>query len=186
MNTEMLIKILALILVIFFFLFRSRFLKHYKKFTTRTLIKYFIILFLFYFYIAGYFDFAQLDFNIYFRLIVGIIIIFLGMFLLFLAHSYLRTNWSPIIEKKFSKSRSLIKSGPYKYIRHPIYTASFISLLGLFILTANWLLTGIPLIILVLFYSYKIPKEEKELINNFGKRYEDYMKTTGGLMPKLK
>jgi protein-S-isoprenylcysteine O-methyltransferase Ste14 len=185
MNLEILIKIIVLLLVIFFFIFRSRFLRHYKKFTPRTLIKYFIILFLFYFYIFGYLDFAQINFNIYFRLIVGVIIIILGMSLLFWAHSHLKINWSPIIEKKFSKSRSLVKSGPYKYIRHPIYTASFISLFGFFILTSNWLLTGIPLLIFISFYIHKIPMEEKELNNNFGKKYKEYTKTTGGLIPKL-
>ena len=185
MNLELFIKISMLLLVIFFFIIRSKFIKHYKKFTPRTLIKYLIILALFYFYIFGYFDFAKLNFNIYFRLIAGIIIIFLGFLLLFWAHSKLRINWSPIIEKKFSKSRSLIKSGPYKYIRHPIYTASFISLIGFFIFTSNWILTGIPLLILILFYIYKIPEEEKELIDNFGKKYNDYIKTTGGLLPKI-
>lgn len=186
MKTEILIKILTLILVLTFFFIRSRFVKHYKKFTPRTMIKYVILLLLFSFYIGGYFDFAMLNFNLYFRLICGMIIIFLGMSLLFWAHIHLGKNWSPVIENKFSKSRSLIKSGPYKFIRHPIYTASFITLIGFFILTANWILTGIPLVILILFYINKIPKEEKELIDNFGKEYLDYKKKTGGLIPKIK
>jgi len=186
MITEISIKILALALVLIFFLIRSRFVSHYKKFTPRTLIKYIIVLFLFYFYIAGYFDFAQLNFGVYFRLIAGIIIIFLGMWLLFWAHIHLGKNWSPIIEKKFSRSRKLIKSGPYKYLRHPIYSASFITLIGFFILTSNWILVGIPLVILILFYINKIPREEKELRDNFGKNYLNYEKITGGLFPKLR
>jgi protein-S-isoprenylcysteine O-methyltransferase Ste14 len=48
------------------------------------------------------------------------------------------------------------------------------------------LLIGIPLLILITFYSIKIPKEERELKNNFGKKYLEYMKTTGGLIPKIK
>jgi protein-S-isoprenylcysteine O-methyltransferase Ste14 len=186
MNLELSIKILALCLVLLFFLIRSRFVSHYKKFTPRTLVKYVLVLFLFYFYIAGYFDFAQLDFGIYFRLVWGLAIIFLGMWLLFWAHIHLGKNWSPVIEKKFSKVRKLIMSGPYKYIRHPIYSASFIILIGFFVLTANWALTGVPFIILILFYMSKIPREEKELINNFGKNYFNYKKKIGGLFPKLK
>jgi protein-S-isoprenylcysteine O-methyltransferase Ste14 len=186
MNTELLIKIITIALVLLFFIARSGFVKHYKKFTPKTLIKYVIALALFYFYIIGYFDFAQLNFNLYFRLMAGLVIIFLGMSLLFWAHFHLGKNWSPIIEKKFSKSRKLIISGPYKYIRHPIYTASFITLLGLFILSSNWLLVAIPLVILILFYMSKIPREEKELIRNFGKKYINYKKKVGGLIPKLK
>lgn len=186
MNLALLIKILALLLVIAFFLIRSRFVRHYKKFTPRTWIKHIIFVALFYPYLTGYFDFAQLGLNIYFRLIGGGIIVVLGFSLLFWAHIHLGKNWSPIIEKKFSKSRKLVESGPYKYIRHPIYTASFITLIGFFILTANWILTGIPLIILILFYASKISREEKELTDNFGKKYLEYMKRTGGLFPKLK
>jgi len=185
MNTELLIKITTIILVLLFFITRSFFVKHYKKFTPRTLIKYIILIFLFGFYITGYFDFAQLNFNIYWRFMAGLLIVFLGISLLFWAHFHLGKNWSPIIEKKFSKSRKLIISGPYKYIRHPIYTASFITLLGLFILSSNWILAGIPLIILILFYMSKIPREEKELIRNFGKKYINYKKKVGGLIPKL-
>jgi protein-S-isoprenylcysteine O-methyltransferase Ste14 len=131
-------------------------------------------------------DFARVNMNIYLRLIGGTFILFLGFLLFFSAHKHLKNNWSPIIEKKFSKSRSLIQSGPYKYIRHPIYTASIISLIGFLVFTANWLFVGIPFLILILFYCYKIPKEEEELLRNFGKKYKDYMKSTGGLIPKLK
>jgi protein-S-isoprenylcysteine O-methyltransferase Ste14 len=162
----------------------SRFVKHYKKFTPKTFIKYIIILILFFPYINGYFDFAQLNFNIYLRLVFGILIISSGISLFFWAHVHLGKNWSPIIEKKFAKSKEFVKSGPYKYVRHPIYTASFIILFGFFMLTANWILTGIPLVILILFYLSKIPREEKELINNFGREYKEYMKRTGGLFPK--
>ena len=47
-------------------------------------------------------------------------------------------------------------------------------LIGFFILTSNWVLIGIPFVILILFYMSKIPREEKELIDNFGKEYLRY------------
>ena len=184
MKLELLIKIVTLMLVITFFLIRSTFIKHYKKFTSRTLIKYVIFLVLFSFYFLGYFDFAKLNFNFYIQ-IIGVIIILAGFSLLFWAHKHLGINWSPIIEKRFSKSRGLVKLGPYKFIRHPIYSASFIALVGFFFLSANWILVGIPLLILLAFYSIKIPKEERELTENFGKKYIQYMKSTGGLLPKI-
>jgi len=185
-NLELIIKILTLVFIVVFFLTRACFVGYNKKHTFRRSIKYIIALILFFFYFKGYFDFAILQFDLYLRLILGILVILLGMSLFFWAHYYLGKNWSPILEKKFSKSKKLIKSGPYYYLRHPIYTASFITLLGFFILTANWMLTGIPLIVLVLFYMYKMPREEKELINNFGKEYLKYKKNTGGLIPKIK
>lgn len=184
MISELSVKLIVFALVIIFFLIRSRFIKHYKKFTPRTLIKYIILVVLFFFYFLGYFDFALLNLNIFLRIFGGLLVILIGFLFFIWAHKHLGENWSPIIEKKFSKSRKIITSGPYRYIRHPIYAASFITLIGFFMLSANWLLVGIPLIILILFYASKIPREEGELIANFGKKYLDYKKITGGLIPK--
>jgi len=180
---ELLIKIIVIALVILFIAIRLRFTSHYK-FTPRLLVKNVIIIILFVLYIGNVFDFASIGFSSYLRVFLGFPVLFLGIYLFFWSHSELGENWSPVIEKRFAKSKKLIKTGPYKYIRHPIYTASFIVLFGFFILTANWILIGIPLLILIAFYIYKIPREENSLIDNFGQNYKDYMKKTGGLLPK--
>lgn len=185
MDFELSVKVVTLVIVVLFFALRSNFTTHYKKFTSRTLIKWVILIALMELYFGNILNFAILDISQEVRIFVGLSVILLGFALFFWAHIHLGKNWSPIIEKKFAKSRSLVRSGPYRYIRHPIYTASFIVLVGFFVFTANWLLVGIPLVILIIFYSRKIPKEEDELIRNFGKSYKDYMKTTGGLVPKF-
>lgn len=184
MEFEFLIKMIVVVLVVLFLFVRSRFTTHYK-FTPRLMIKNVIVLILFVLYLGNLFDFAKLNINLYVRIFLGFFIISLGMALFFWAHTELGKNWSPIIEKKFPKSKKLVKTGPYRYVRHPIYTASFVTILGFLILSANWLLIGIPLLILIAFYIYKIPKEEKSLIDNFGQGYKDYMKKTGRLLPKL-
>lgn len=183
MDFETSIKVLVLGILLFFFIARSRFTRHYTAFTPRILIKYVVALLLMGFYVEGFFDSATLPFGQEIRFFAGIPVIFLGMVLFFWAHIHLGANWSPIIEKKFTSSRRLITSGPYRFIRHPTYTASFIVLAGFFVLTANWLLAGIPFIILVVFYAHKIPLEENKLVRNFGNAYRTYMKTTGRFLP---
>jgi protein-S-isoprenylcysteine O-methyltransferase Ste14 len=185
MNLELTIKIIILSLIFAFFLLRTKFTSHFKQKTKRTWIKYIASVILLLIYIPGFIDFALLPINTYIRIIPGCILIALGLSLFFSAHSHLRNNWSPIIEKKFSKSKTLVKTGPYKYIRHPIYTASLIALLGFGLLSANWLFFFIPLAILLTLYIKKIPKEEASLIKNFGKPYKEYMKSTGSLIPKI-
>lgn len=184
MDFEITIKIITCVLVFIFLLIRERFTSHYKI-TPRLMIKNVIIIILFVLYFLKIFDFAKINLNPYLRIFLGFPVIFLGIFLFFWSHMHLRENWSPVIEKKFTKSKKLVNTGPYKYLRHPIYSASLITLLGFAILTANWLFTGIPLLILIIFFTYKIPKEEKSLISNFGQNYRKYMKQTGGLFPKL-
>jgi protein-S-isoprenylcysteine O-methyltransferase Ste14 len=186
MISEFLIKILVIILLILFFVLRGVFIKYYKKFSFKFLIKYLVVICIMLVYFAKWIDFAIINFNIYFRLIVGLLLIGIGYILFFLSHKYLGRNWSSLIDKKVSENKKLIKTGVYKYVRHPMYSSSLITLFGFGILSANWLIFSISFLILIFFYVYKVPREEKFLINNFGREYLNYKKETGGFFPKLR
>lgn len=186
MNVEFLIKILVVILLVLFFIIRNKFVRYYRKFSYRFIVKYIIIFLLLMFYFSNLIDFSIIKVDIYSRLFFGLFLIIFGYILFFLSHHELGRNWSSLIDKKISKNDRLIKTGPYKFIRHPFYTASIISLVGFGILTANLVIFLLSLIIILFFYIYKIPKEEKFLIDKFGKKYLEYMKTTGGFFPKIK
>lgn len=175
-------KLIVLALLVGFFLARSYMTRHYTRFTPRMLIKYVVLIVIMSFYLRGSIDFALLAFPFALQVYVGIPLMIIGFGLFFWAHAHLGINWSPVIEKRFAKTRYLVTTGPYRYIRHPTYTASFVVLVGLFVFSANWVLAGIPFLILVVFYSIKIPREERELVRNFGKKYSDYMKRTSRLM----
>jgi len=183
---EFLIKILVVILLALFFVFRNKFTGYYKKSSFRFLIKYFIITIVLLFYFSGIMDFASISFNIYLRLLLGLLLIFGGYSLFFVAHKHLGQNWSTLLDKKISKKDRLIKTGPYKYVRHPSYSASILALIGFGILTANWIIFSICFLVLLIFYIYKVPREEKFLTEKFGKEYIDYRKKTPGFFPRLK
>ena len=182
MDNVFYIKISVLILLVIFFIIRKSFTLHYKTFTFRLSIKYIVTSILMILYFFGIFDLAIIDFAPSVQLL-GVVLIFVGYCLFYFAHKNLSINWSPVIEKKFTKSRYLVKTGPYKYLIHPIYSASIITLFGFLLFTKNWLLIGIPLVILVLFYCYKIPKEEKELRRNFGKSFDVYFNERKRFIP---
>ncbi len=184
-NKELAVKTALILLIAAFLLIRNGFTAHYKKATPKTSIKYLILLPLLALYLFGFLDFALLPLNNIFRFSIGPLLIILGFSLFFWSHKSLGKNWSPVIEKRFSKDRNFIKTGPYKHIRHPIYTASIIMLLGFGLFSANGLLFAASMIILLLFYSRKVPKEEEELIRNFGKKYKSYINSTGKFLPKL-
>lgn len=84
---------------------------------------------------------------------------------------------------KVKADQSLIRSGPYKYIRNPAYTGSILTLLGFaFVLKALFA----PLAVLAICacaYGYRIFVEERALRNNFGDEYRDYCKHTWRLFP---
>ena len=82
------------------------------------------------------------------------------------------------------KEHSLVIRGPYRWIRHPMYSFSFLIVIGVSLLAANWFigLTGILALILLI---VRTPIEEAKLIEAFGDEYREYMKRTGRFLPRL-
>ena len=80
--------------------------------------------------------------------------------------------------------QSLITSGPYRWVRHPMYTAFYLQHLSTFLLTANWFIGLTWLGGLTLVIALRLRKEEEVMIDRFGDRYLSYMRRTGRfLMP---
>ncbi|HEX2906967.1 MAG TPA: isoprenylcysteine carboxylmethyltransferase family protein [Phototrophicaceae bacterium] len=81
--------------------------------------------------------------------------------------------------------QTLITSGPYHWVRHPMYTAVTALFIAVFLLTANWfiglggLATVLPVIVT------RTPKEEAMLVEAFGEAYREYMKRTPRYLPRL-
>jgi len=99
------------------------------------------------------------------------------------AHITLKTNFSPLLEIK--EKQKLITSGPYRYVRHPMYSAFFLWALFQGILLSNWLVLFAGIASHALLYLFRIKNEEQLMIKAFGKEYKDYMKRTGRLFPKI-
>jgi protein-S-isoprenylcysteine O-methyltransferase Ste14 len=81
-------------------------------------------------------------------------------------------------------NHELVISGPYKYIRHPLYSFGSFFFFGFLLLAGNWLLTIAGLVALSALAA-RTPLEEEMLIEKFGDQYRDYMKHTGRYIPKL-
>ncbi len=80
----------------------------------------------------------------------------------------------------------LITDGPFQFIRHPLYSALIYSATGsLALWQYSWglLVSVLPV---SLFWSWNVIKEEKYMINKFGKEYKNYMETTGQFLPSWK
>jgi protein-S-isoprenylcysteine O-methyltransferase Ste14 len=86
---------------------------------------------------------------------------------------------------KIVSDHRIVANGPYRVIRHPAYTGSLLTLVGLGLASRTW---GGTLVILVLFglvYNYRISVEEKALTAEFGEEYIDYAGKTKRLIPFL-
>jgi protein-S-isoprenylcysteine O-methyltransferase Ste14 len=95
----------------------------------------------------------------------------------------LGTNITPTVETR--EKHELVTTGPYRWVRHPLYTVGTMLFGSLSLLAANWFMGLASLVALVMLMS-RSRKEEEKLIERFGGGYREYMKRTGSLLPKLK
>jgi protein-S-isoprenylcysteine O-methyltransferase Ste14 len=114
----------------------------------------------------------------------GIVISILSIVYFFKIHKALGTNWSPTLEIKIH--HTLIKTGPYKRIRHPMYTQIWIWTFAQVLIVSNFYAGFSGIIAWGIVYFIRVPKEEKMMSNYFGNEYIEYMDQTGKVFPKIK
>jgi protein-S-isoprenylcysteine O-methyltransferase Ste14 len=113
----------------------------------------------------------------------GVSIALLGFALLQWAQNTLGKNWSDT--PRMIKEQTLITSGPYQSIRHPIYTAFLLIMGSTLHISANWLIGFSWVGMTVLEIASRIGFEESLMLEYFGDQYRDYMKKTGRLLPRF-
>ena len=94
----------------------------------------------------------------------------------------LDTRWSAQLQLR--KEHTLITSGPYARIRHPLYAAMFAWAIALALLTANWIFVAITVLTIAGTLA-RVPKEEQMMLDSFGDEYRAYMQRTGKFLPKF-
>ena len=120
--------------------------------------------------------------RLYFLVAVGAISQAAFIFLAVWARRRLGRNWSGAV--RIGVDHELIRTGPYRFLRHPIYTAMLGMFLGTAISSSQYhALLGLA--ILVLAYLRKTRLEEQILQETFGAEYDAYRRDTWALVPLL-
>jgi len=125
---------------------------------------------------------ASLSFPLWIRW-AGVGVALMGFALLQWAQVTLGRSWSDT--PRMMKGQALITSGPYQFIRHPIYTAFILILGSTLLISANWLIGLTWAGMTVLDIASRIGFEESLMVEYFGDQYREYMKKTGRLLPRL-
>ena len=114
---------------------------------------------------------------------LGVLIAALGFGLLQWSHFALGQNWSDT--PRITASQELVTAGPYRWIRHPIYTAFLLILGSTLLISANWFIGGAWIAATAMDIFSRIRYEEEKMGLRFGDAYRDYTKRTGRLLPRL-
>ena len=98
------------------------------------------------------------------------------------ARRALGTNWSREVTVKLD--HELVQSGPYAFVRHPIYTGLSLAFLGTAIAIGEW--RGLLAMALAVgSFWYKLGIEERVMTETFGTEYANYRKRVKALIPFL-
>jgi protein-S-isoprenylcysteine O-methyltransferase Ste14 len=114
--------------------------------------------------------------------LLGAALVVAGIGFAIWARRHLGKNWSA--EVTIREEHKLIRSGPYKYIRHPIYTGLLAAVLGTAIVVSEYRAL-VSLAIFVIGWTLKAKKEEGFLALEFGPTFEEHKRLTGFFLPPL-
>jgi protein-S-isoprenylcysteine O-methyltransferase len=79
----------------------------------------------------------------------------------------------------------LVESGPYRWLRHPAYTGTMMTLMGFGLGFGNWISLALLTIVPLLAYGYRISVEERALRARFGPQFDAYARVRWRLIPFL-
>lgn len=113
---------------------------------------------------------------------LGVFMTAAGIAVAFWARWHLGTNWSGVVTLK--EGHELIRTGPYRSIRHPIYTGILLALLGTAI-TFGEVRALFAVFSVWLSFYVKARREESFLSKEFGPNFAEHKQHTGMFLPRF-
>lgn len=132
---------------------------------------------------SSWLDFANYDMPDWLGWI-GVVLFMDAILLLYFSHADLGKNWSPTLG--IQKDHSLVTHGIYKSIRHPMYAAHLLWAIAQIFILHNWIAGFSFIVAMIPHYLLRVGREEQMMIDQFGEEYEDYIKKTGRIFPRLR
>ena len=114
---------------------------------------------------------------------LGVVIGASGTALLVWTHIILGKNFFGGMKTR--QGHQLVVAGPYRWVRHPMYTAFLAIGLAWFLLSGNWMVAGFWLVPTILVIVTRLTEEERMMLKQFGDKYSLYQQRTGRFLPRL-
>ena len=115
--------------------------------------------------------------------VAGFIFFSVSLALRYWAVKTLGNQWAIHVEGNNSAGRSLIRSGPYKFVRHPIYLAAMLEVVGISLFFSTYLTLLFSCLICIPLQIKRTYYEEKNSVRIFGEKYFKYKESTWAYWP---
>jgi protein-S-isoprenylcysteine O-methyltransferase Ste14 len=112
---------------------------------------------------------------------LGLVSLCAALWLFHLSHANLGRNWS--ISLEIRDQHALVKSGVYRFVRHPMYSSFFLLGVAQMLLLSNWLVDASGLAGAGVLFAVRVGREERMMIARFGDEYRVYMLRTKRVIP---
>ena len=112
---------------------------------------------------------------------IGLTLGIAALLLFVWTHRSLGANFS--IEPETTAQQTLVVSGPYRWVRHPMYVAFYALHIATFLLTANGFIVVTWIGGLTLVIGSRIQREEQMMVDRFGTDYRTYAERTARFCP---
>ena len=99
------------------------------------------------------------------------------------AFAHLGHQWSIHLDEEIA-DRRLVTSGPYRFIRHPLYLSACVELVSIAVAFNSFLSLGAAVLVFVPFEVHRAYFEERYLAGTFGAEYEAYRAVTWAFFPR--
>ena len=86
---------------------------------------------------------------------------------------------------KASADQPVIRTGPYRFVRHPSYTAGIIMFTGIGLALGSWFSFLLIAIASIATYWYRVTIEERALLGTIGEQYASFMKERKRFIPYI-
>lgn len=112
----------------------------------------------------------------------GVALGVLSVFLAYWVLTNLGNNITPTVVTR--EKHSLVTTGPYRWVRHPLYTMGLLAYTGFALISENAFIAVLAVLGFI-FLNIRSHQEEANLVARFGDAYRDYMRRTGKYLPRL-
>jgi len=89
------------------------------------------------------------------------------------------------VQVQVRSGQTVVDTGPYRFVRHPSYTAIIMSFVGIGVALENWLSLVVIIVVPTIGLIIRIRVEERALLNALGEPYREFSQSRARIIPKV-